>query len=195
MKPLFNTWWKRDVRYTSLPLNYSRFLTISSKVSQIDGLIIKLYELLLSFGFIGPAILSITSRCLTLAFAFRGESKNSDETRPGKFNAWDTLKLKADTLKWRLKISKPNLVLLLFDSSHLIVAFACALKKRGEAIIVITDFNSTSLLKKETVSFSNDSHYVTAWHGEVNYLSIKDTTAACGAHWNWIIPLEYIAVM
>ena len=91
------------------------------------------------------------------------------------------MKLKADTLKWRLKISKPKLVLL-FDSSHLIVAFACALKKREEAIIVITDFNTTSLLKKETVSFSNDSHYVTAWHGEVNYLSIKDTTAACGAH-------------
>ena len=43
---------------------------------------------------------------------------------------------------------------------------------------MITDFNSTSLLKKETVSFFNDSHYVTAWHGEVNYLSIKDTTAA-----------------
>ena len=32
-------------------------------------------------------MLSITSRCLTLAFAFRGESENSDETRPGKFNA------------------------------------------------------------------------------------------------------------
>ena len=98
MKPLCNTSWKRDVLYTSLPLNYSRFLTISSKISQIDGLIIKLYELLLSFGFIGPAILSNTSRCLTLAFAFPGESKSSDETRPGKVNPPQTLTLKADTL-------------------------------------------------------------------------------------------------
>ena len=54
-------------------------------------------------------MLSITSRCLTLAFAFSGESKNSDETRPGKVNLPQTLILKANTLKWGLKISKPNL--------------------------------------------------------------------------------------
>ena len=43
-------------------------------------------------------MLSITSRCITLAFAFPGESKNSDETRPGKINPPQTLTLKADTL-------------------------------------------------------------------------------------------------
>ena len=54
-------------------------------------------------------MLSIASRCLTLAFAFPGESKNSDDTRPGKVNPRQTLTLKADTPLWGLKISKPNL--------------------------------------------------------------------------------------
>ena len=144
---------------------------------------IKLYELLLSFLFIGPAMLSITSRCLTLAFAFPGESKNSDETRPGKVNPWDTLKLKADTLKWRLKISKPNLVLLLFDSSHLIVALLVQLKKEGRPLSWSLTSTAHHYWKRKPFPFSM-TLIVIAWHGEVNYLSIKDTTAACGAYWN-----------
>ena len=49
-------------------------------------------------------MLSITSRCLILAFAFPGESKNSDSTRPGKVNPRVTLKLKAHRPSWSLKI-------------------------------------------------------------------------------------------
>lgn len=70
----------------------------------MDSWIINLSELLLSFLFIGPAVLSITSRCLILAFAFPRESKNSDSTRPGKVNPRDTLKLEADRPSWSLKI-------------------------------------------------------------------------------------------
>ena len=85
-------------------------------------------------------MLSITSRCLTLAFAFPGESKNSDETRPGKVNPTQTLTLKADTRYWGLKTSKLNLqrlisiIIIRFIACYIMLLLLVHFKKEGRTL-------------------------------------------------------------